>query len=375
MCDSLAALSLERIYLAAMRSLLLTSFLLFCFCSNAFADTNIKLGVPLPLSGDATTYGTDIKNSLLFANQRIANGAYQFIFEDDRCSAKDGVRAARKLINVDKVRYALGFACSSSVLGPAPIYEQNKVIAITSSAASSKISEAGDYIFRTYPNNASGAKILFDYLSTKHQHIGIISEETDFAQDYSQTLIRLNSDNQLKITEENVLPEVTDFRPALLRLKNKGVEAIIFNPQTEAGLIRLVDQSAQLNLNVARYANILASSPTFLKEVGSLANGIIFNDVPPVNELVDANGVNLYKEFVEEYGEPISSDLLFVTTYVAFEALHEAISKDKDVQEYLANNTFSGLIGDYSFDTNGDISGLNQVLKVIDKLKPMVMKQ
>ncbi len=92
----------------------------------------IKVGVSTALSGDAIAHGTDIKNALTLMNDLIGAGKYKLIFEDERCDSRAAVNVAQKLIAVDKVRYALGFSCNSTLLATAPIYSRAGVVVITS---------------------------------------------------------------------------------------------------------------------------------------------------------------------------------------------------------------------------------------------------
>ncbi len=99
----------------------------------ALAQTNtekIKVGVTLPLSGNSALWGTDIKNGLLFANEDLAQGRYELIIEDDRCDAKTAVTIAHKFIEIEKVKWVLGFGCSGTLLSTAKLYEQAHVVVI-----------------------------------------------------------------------------------------------------------------------------------------------------------------------------------------------------------------------------------------------------
>ena len=55
--------------------------LFFALPSPTFAEKKIKIGVSTALTGAAATYGQDIRNALLFANERFADGRYDFVFE------------------------------------------------------------------------------------------------------------------------------------------------------------------------------------------------------------------------------------------------------------------------------------------------------
>lgn len=123
----------------------------------AFAEPPQSIGVSLPLSGDGANEGRDLKNLLIFANDKLAGGRYRLRFEDDRCNDRDAVSVAQKLVSLDRVHYALGFACSGAVLAAAPVYEKGHVLTIAVATGAPAIAEAGDYIFRTMPNLTTAA--------------------------------------------------------------------------------------------------------------------------------------------------------------------------------------------------------------------------
>ena len=81
----------------------------------------IKIGVSLPLTGPASTYGVELKKVITFANKKLANNKYELIFEDDKCSPKEAVTVAHKFIDLDKLKYVTGFACSGATVAAAPM--------------------------------------------------------------------------------------------------------------------------------------------------------------------------------------------------------------------------------------------------------------
>ncbi len=66
----------------------------------------IKVGVLLPLTGDAASYGTNSKNGIEIALQEInqEGNKIELIYEDGKCVGKDSVNAIQKLISVDQVQ-------------------------------------------------------------------------------------------------------------------------------------------------------------------------------------------------------------------------------------------------------------------------------
>ena len=341
--------------------------------SAAGAEERFKIGVPIPLTGEVATWGADIKNTLLFANQKLGSGRYELIFEDDQCNSRAAVTAAQKLIKVDKVKAAIGFACSNSLLAPAKEYEDGRVVAITTSAGSSKISGLSPSIFRVFPSNTSGAQVLFQYLQNRFRHVGLLAEQTDWLTDYSDIFAALANRSLVKLTVDSYPPDTNDFRPLLLRLKARGIEALVLNTQSERALLDVLRQLDQLGWAVPRFGNITPGSSAFLQKAGSLSEGIIFNDVPSLDESLTASARMLHAEFVRRYGNEQGAPLLFATTYAAFEMLNQAVLSGRPVQEALRAGSFNTVMGQLSFNAGGDAMPLEQVLKVVRDGKAVAM--
>jgi ABC-type branched-subunit amino acid transport system substrate-binding protein len=52
----------------------------------------------------------------------------ELIAEDSKCTAADGILAYKKLTEVDGVKIILGTTCSGSMLGAAPLAEEDGVV-------------------------------------------------------------------------------------------------------------------------------------------------------------------------------------------------------------------------------------------------------
>ena len=67
----------------------------------------IKIGSILPLTGNAASYGQDMKAGIALyfeENPTIGDSRVELIFEDGKCNGQDAANAVQKLINIDKVR-------------------------------------------------------------------------------------------------------------------------------------------------------------------------------------------------------------------------------------------------------------------------------
>ena len=354
------------------KSLFVQLFALLFLSTSAFSeDQKIRVGVSIPLSGDASVYGDDIKRVLTFANSQVFANRYEFVFEDDKCTGKDGVTVAHKLVSVDKVKYVLGFACSGTLLAAAPIYERGQVLAIGTMTTSPDISKAGQYIFRTVPSDELAAKVLGEFIAKSNKHLAVISEESDYCE---SLLKQLEQNKALKVSVEHYKSGESDFRSLILRLKSKQPDALMLNPQTDGPLITMVKQIRSLNWNIPLFGAYYPSSTNFLKGVGAQAEGITFVDPPTLKDLLVSDKVSLYDRFLGLGGPLRGIDYVFVLTYNALAALDGALHSGKNPKEALNSLTFDGLSGPFSFDKDGDIVGIQHVIKRITQGTPTVVK-
>ncbi len=337
------------------------------FSTLAHAGPRIKIGVSLPLSGGAAGEGKDLQQILKFANENLANDAYDFVFEDDKCSNKDAVTIAQKFVSIDKVRYVLGYACSGAFLAAAPIFEKAGVVAFGLATGAPEISAAGEHIFRTIPSLEVAGQGLAGHAAKRFKRIAIFSEETAYCQGLADAFERHNTTGTLKVERISYLPDTADFRSFFLKLSSQGNEAIFLNPQDEQGMIRLYRQFLESGWKVPVYAAYYPGFTEFKKIFGEKADGIVFADLPFIDSTLNQKSAPLYEKYIQEHGRPQSSEFYFVTGLAAFDALHAAISSKEDISHFLYSHHFSGMFGEYRFDANGDVVGdkLSFVLKTL----------
>jgi branched-chain amino acid transport system substrate-binding protein len=140
----------------------------------------IKIGTLTPLTGSGGPYGpVMVKAVKAVVDQVNAAGGVlgrkvELVSEDDQTNPEAGVRAARKLIDVDKVSAILGTWASSVTTAVAPLCWESKTFLATVSGADSitQLPHQG-YLIRTQPNTtlqgrkfgeftvAQGAKRVF----------------------------------------------------------------------------------------------------------------------------------------------------------------------------------------------------------------------
>lgn len=136
--------------------------------SQTLSET-IKIGYFGPFTGPvATTSGEDVGNGWKLAVSKrptIAGKQVEVIYEDDACDPKKAASAANKLISVDKVKILINGVCSGSMIAVMPIAENAKAILFTPVSTSPKITDGGDYVFRTSASSVHTAKAMADAIT------------------------------------------------------------------------------------------------------------------------------------------------------------------------------------------------------------------
>ena len=345
-----------------------STLLLLIVCSSASdtlaAPDKIRVGVSLPLSGDASAFGNDIKDALLFADRIYGKDRVEFVFEDDKCSGKDATIVAQKFVSVDKVKLVTGFGCSEALLAAAPIYERTKTLVVSAGTAAPSISEAGDYIFRTYPSDVVPTNLLAKFVNGKHRKFAILVEDTSYPNGFADAFSAQDEVKGIPVQRESYPPGTTDFRSLLTRLRSQGVDGLLIVATTDRGLVAAVKQVRELNWNLPLYSSYLAGSPTFLSQAGKFADGIVFPDFPSVDNLLSEENNRKYLEFRKEFGAARTSDFYFITASSAIVAIENALDA-ADPKASLYSSRFTGPSGTFAFDKNGDVLGIAQVMRTV----------
>ena len=362
----------------------LATFLLLTLVFSGCAITSIsdvdyvdeiKIGFIGPLSGEGASYGIPIKNAVEMAVADINNNGgikgkdIVMTYEDGECTEAGGSRAATKLIFEDKIKLIIGGVCSGETLAAAKIADPAGAIMITPSSSSPVVTMAGDYIFRNTPSDADLGKALASMVSRQYKKVAIFSENTEYAihleEVFTEELIR----NGGEVVEYQIFYDyTTNFQEMVTKALAAKPEAIFINPQSESVGGNLLREIYKQNNNIPLYGTNVLSGATALKTAGEAAEGIVVVDNPPLdpnNQLAQ----QCLADYSSQYGEP-TFDFYLGAAYDDIHLLAEAIKSvgldTAKIKNYLYKmKNYSGVIGDYRFDGNGDIVWIDYSFKEI----------
>lgn len=149
----------------------------------------IRIGTLTPLTGAGGPYGPVMVKAVKAVIDEVnaAGGVLgrkvELISEDDQTSPEAGVRAARKLIDVDKVSAILGTWASSVTTAVAPLCWESKTFLATVSGADSitALPHQG-YLVRTQPTTTLQGKKFGEFaIAQGAKRVFFVSPQTPFA--------------------------------------------------------------------------------------------------------------------------------------------------------------------------------------------------
>ncbi len=203
----------------------------------------IKLGALVPLTGAGGAWGPSINASqqLVVDEVNAAGGVLgrkiQLITEDSQTNPENGVRAAHKLIDVDKVVTLMGTWASAVCSAVAPLCWEGKVAMILIGAADSitQLPHQG-YLFRTQPSTGLQAQQFAKFaLLEGSKHLYILMPQTPFTESTFHAVTEICTPKGTKVTSVIYDPKKTSFRSevdAMMRAAPDMLMAGGYQPDT-----------------------------------------------------------------------------------------------------------------------------------------------
>ena len=327
------------------------------------------------LTGVGESYGVPLSQSKLLAVEEInaaggINGRMmRLVIEDSKCTANDAIIAFRRLVDVEDVKIILGATCSGGTLGVAPLAEKEGIILFSPSSTSPDITTAGDYIFRTALNSSNmGVDIANTIWTDGISEIVTITESTDYVEGVRRTAVtQFKELGGTVLASERYSSDVIDFRSSLTKLLAEDPGALLLAAQGEASGGAIVKQARELGYEGPIYTEVVPTAPEALSIAGEAATGM--KAVVPNPDLSTDIGMRFLENYRARYNGsapwPWFQGSAYDDVYIAAECLGMT-NDDQDTEGFrdcMYDITWSGAIGDsYSFDENGDVVGLSNVV-------------
>ena len=250
----------------------------------ASAETVVKIGGALSMTGPAAVYGTTQKAGIQTAveevNRRgiLKDVKLEAVIEDDASTKEQGIAVFQRFINRDKVSVILGPTLSNTATAADPLAQAAKVpVLAISNTAPKGITDIGDHIWRVSLTEGQVIPGVVKKLQGKlgFKTAGLFYGNDDAFTQAGYTVMKGALEGLgIKIvgTQTFAKPD-RDYNAQLTALKAQNPEILLVSALAE-NASGIVSQARQLGWNVPVMGGNGFNSPAFIKNAGPAAEGV-----------------------------------------------------------------------------------------------------
>jgi branched-chain amino acid transport system substrate-binding protein len=287
----------------------------------------------------------------------------EVIFEDEKDSPKDAVNAAQKLINVDKVLALVGPMTSGATLAAYKTADDAKVVLITPTATSPKVSGASPFLFRGCSRIDAQSKTLTDYIAEtyKPKTVAIFYSNEPYgkgcAEVFGKDFERLGIK---EVARESFNRGDRDFKAQLTKIMAANPD-ILFIPGYTPETAPAASQARQLGMKqriVGVYGDM---DPEYAKLAGTAAEGHLICGEYDENYDTTKNQKfreNYYKQ-AQDAKEPVNimfAALCYDAAGLTLEGMKKNGPTSEGIKKFLNEvKDYDGVTGKLSFNNTNDV--------------------
>jgi ABC-type branched-subunit amino acid transport system substrate-binding protein len=335
----------------------------------------ITIGVPVPLSGDYASAGTDILHGAQLAAKHInaAGGVdgkkITIVSQDDACQAQTAAQAAAKLVSQGIVAAAGGY-CSTAALPELSTLHRSGIPFVMDASTNPQLTEQGyPEAFRTIGRDDEqgpvAASFITGFLHDKRVAVG--NDNSTYSKGLADsTISALKKDGAQVVFNNALTPGQSDYTSYLTKIAQSKPQVFYYSGYyPEFGL--MLKQAKQLGLKFTMMGGDANNDPTLIKTAGSAANGALVDTAPLAQFLSSAKGfVSAYQAAYHTGPGPYSSYEYDAVGVVA-QAIKAARSTQpaKIISALHAMTGYNGITGSFHFDSHGDRKPVNYIVTIV----------
>ncbi len=375
--------------------LLLCLGLISMLPATSFADTTVKVGNILPLSGPSASVGLQGKQAREMAVEEInaaggikslGGAKIEMLYADSKSDPNVGVTEAERFINTEKVNVITG-AWNSGVTYPSTtVAERYGIPYIVPVSVRDTITERGfKNVFRIAAKDSWWTRDQFQFLDDMKKEFGLeistvalVYENGDWGTGFAAQWKELAEKAGYKVVLDEPYPSAaTDLTPVVNKIRRARPDALLLTSNA-ADAILLTNTLANYKVT----PKIIIGSggghadPTFISGCGDNAR-YIFDIVEWEADVNKPNAQKVNAKYKEKYGNNLTGEAVdaYVAMYVLADALERAGSLDPAAIRKALNetdyNSGPGMIATYDavqFDETGQNKNASLAIVQINDL-------
>jgi branched-chain amino acid transport system substrate-binding protein len=334
----------------------------------AFGAEPIKIGTVMRLSigaehGTPCLRGVEMAVSEVNKAGGINGRPLQLIVEDEKDSPAAAVNAVQKLINVDKVVAIIGPMTSGDTMASGKIANDAKVVMISPTATTPKLSGYGAYIYRGCSRIDTQAQVLTDYVAKnwKPKTVAILFSNEPYGKGCADLFTKFFEKNGIKVVAmESFMRGSRDFKAQLTKIKAANPD-FLFIPGYTPETAPAAAQARQLGMKQKILGVYGDMDPVYIQLAGPGAEGHVIGGEydedynTPKNKAFKENYEALVKKNKDPYNIMFAA-LSYDATFMILEGMKKDGPTAEGIKKYLDNvKDFDGVTGKLSFNKDHDV--------------------
>ncbi|HEX3017559.1 MAG TPA: ABC transporter substrate-binding protein [Caproicibacter sp.] len=336
---------------------------------------DIKIGVVGPMTGSVSTYGQSAQKGLKLLQKQVnASGGVNgkkvnFVFTDDENKPASAVTAGQKLIFDDKVCAIIGPMTSTCANSLGPVCQSNQMPMITPYATNPKVTQAGDFIFRTCFIDPFQGTVLakFSKSSLKAKTAAVLY---DNGNDYSKGLAEFfisgfKSQGGTVVDTETYNTGDKDFNTQLTKIAQKNPDVLIL-PDFYSTVAVIMKEARTAGIKATFLGGDGWDSSDLFTIAGDSVEGAYFSNHYSPDD-TSKGVVQFIKDFQAEYSGA-TPDAIAALSYDSGQIVLQAIKSSgktdaQSIKEAMKNTSGSFVTGDIKFDASRNPTKAAVILK------------
>jgi branched-chain amino acid transport system substrate-binding protein len=346
--------------LSALAISLLIAVLVLCTACSSPSKV-IKVGLVMPFTGNAATYGQSLlKGAQLGMDEINAKGGVngkklEIVTYDDGGNPSSAATGAQKFADQKDISIIVGSALSSSSLAMVPITDKAKLPQLLWSSSSPKLTGISPYVFRMCAQDDKIARdmVVMMHDTLKANKIVSVYPNVDAGKGVNDTVVKEAAARNMTVLESiSYLEKDQDFAAVVTKIKELKPDAVALGGNyTDSAL--LVKQARIAGIKVPMVGNSGLFSSKFIELGGSDVEGTIL-----ILNFLTTNPDPRIQEFDNKFKTKYGADpdqysaIAYDGMYVIAQSAKRAMDKNngelsrEELRAALKATNYRGLVGD-----------------------------
>lgn len=324
---------------------------MLCACNSGSNET-VTVGVLTPFTGPITTFGDEIKNGIILAQEDLSVENIELVFEDSRCDPKTAVTSYKNLVGKG-AEIIIGTVCSGSTEAIAGLAQEQGIYLVSTLAATPSISNGRSYVYRLYPASDVDAQAMITFIAQEQkQRVAVLYVANDYGAHVANYL-REGLGN-LIVMEESYLPGTSPDASQLLKIQ-----------QSNADIVLAISYPSEFPTIIKTAQELGFAIPIIGSQATTSAKVPLSEHVRKSKVVLNQERYTVFsKDYADKFGYAPSYPAEFgYDTFLAVgNAVGAAQGKNEFIGKYLSENVLQGISGSIAFDDNGNRIGAKIVV-------------